>query len=75
VVAEEWQTPLGVLLVHPLTHVVELLAITEETSELETMLVLGLHPDMIHIEDGVIVINTHTLLLLHLFLVQVFISH
>ena len=58
VVAEEWQTLLGVQTVHPSTHVVERLEITEETSELETTVELGLLLDTIHTEDGVIVINT-----------------
>ena len=63
---EEWQILLGVLLVHLLTHVVERLEITEETSELETTVELGLLPDMIHTEDGVIVTNMLILQRLHL---------
>ena len=54
---------------------VERLEITEETSELETTVELGLLPDTIHTEDGVTVISMHTLLLLHLFLVLQLISH
>ena len=63
---EEWQILLGVLLVHLLTHVVERLEITEETSELETTVEHGLLPDMIHTEDGVIVTNMLILQRLHL---------
>tara|TARA_Y200000002_G_scaffold275743_1_gene229983 strand:- start:72 stop:305 length:234 start_codon:yes stop_codon:yes gene_type:complete len=63
---EEWQTLLGVQTVHLLTHVVERLETTEETSELETTVVHGLLPDTIHIEDGVIVTNMLTLQHLHL---------
>ena len=63
---EEWQTLLGVPTVHLLTHVVERLETTEETSELETTVVHGLLPDTIHIEDGVIVSNMLTLQHLHL---------
>ena len=66
VVAEEWQTLLGVQTVHPSTHVVERLEITEETSELETTVELGLLLDMIHTEDGVIVTNMLILQRLHL---------
>ena len=63
---EEWQILLGVLLVHLSTHVVERLEITEETSELETTVELGLLLGMIHTEDGVIVTNMLTLQRLHL---------
>tara|TARA_Y100000992_G_C21146067_1_gene433829 strand:+ start:253 stop:486 length:234 start_codon:yes stop_codon:yes gene_type:complete len=62
---EEWQILLGVPTVHLLTHVVERLETTEETSELETTVVHGLLPDTIHIEDGVIVSNMLTLQHLH----------
>ena len=65
-VAEEWQTLLGVQTVHLSTLVVERLDITEETSDLETSVELGLLPDMIHTEDGVIVTNMLILQRLHL---------
>ena len=65
-VAEEWQTLLGVQTVHLSTHVVERLEITEETSELQTTVEVGLLPDMIHTEDGVIVTNMLILQRLHL---------
>ena len=63
---EEWQILLGVLLVHLSTHVVARLEITEETSELETTVELGLLLDMIQTEDGVIVTNMLILQRLHL---------
>tara|TARA_B100001248_G_C27129630_1_gene339481 strand:- start:117 stop:350 length:234 start_codon:yes stop_codon:yes gene_type:complete len=66
VVVEEWQTLLGVLLVHLITFAVERLETTEETSELETTVVSGTLPDMIHIEGGVIVISMLTPQHLHL---------
>ena len=56
----------GQLLVHLLTHVVERLETTEETSELETTVVCGLFLNMIHTEDGVIVSNMLTPQHLHL---------
>ena len=65
-VAEEWPTLLGVQTVHLSTHVVERPEITEETSELETTVELGLLPDMIHTEDGGIVTNMLILQRLHL---------
>ena len=59
-------TQVGQLVVHLRTHVVEVLKQTEETSELETTVELGLLPDMIHTEDGVIVTNMLILQRLHL---------
>ena len=63
---EEWQILLGVPTVHLLTHVVERLETTEETSELETTVQSGLHLDTIPTEVGVTVITMVRDLLLHL---------
>ena len=58
-------TQVGQLVVHLLTPVVVLLAITVETLELVTTVLSGLHLDTIPTEVGVTVITTVRDLLLH----------
>ena len=63
---EEMLTQVGLNLVLLIPHVVERLETTEETLDLETILVHGRTPDMIPTEVGVTVIIMVILLLLHL---------
>ena len=63
---EEMLTQTGLKLVRLITHVVDSLETTEETLDLETILVHGRTPDMIPTEVGVTVIIMVILLLLHL---------
>ena len=53
---EEMLTQTGLKLVRLITHVVDSLETTEETLDLETILVHGRTPDMIPTEVGVTVI-------------------
>ena len=63
---EEMPTQVGLRLVLLITHVVERLGTTEETSEWETTLPHGQTLDMIPTEVGVIVFIMVNLRLLHL---------
>ena len=66
---EETLTQVGLRLVLLITHVVERLETTEETSEWETILPHGQTLDMIPTEVGVTVIIMDILQRLHLYLV------